>query len=78
MPYLPVTGSRKRGILGGKNVNIANNMPIKQIIANATHDRIHEPFLCLKSDVSKRNAIPADIKNIVMLNQSGDLPKAPL
>ena len=78
IPYVPVIGSWNSGICGAAKVNTANNTPIRQMTPKASHGRLHRKLFCLNSRVSRRNAPAAEMKNIAMLTQSGDLPITPL
>ena len=49
-----------------------------QIAKKENFGYLHFILFCLKSIVSTINAIAADMKNMEMLSQSGDLPKMPL
>ena len=54
-----------------------NDIPIRQININAVIGDL-KPIFSLNNRASIRYAIAADMKNIEILIQSGDLPKTPL
>ena len=64
---------------GGKNVKIIKDKAIKQKIkTGAILKLVLNALFSLNSKPSYRKQSPADIKNIVILNQSGDFPITPL
>ena len=77
-PYVPVSGSINNGMCGVTKVNSTNANPIKHMIAKAINGDLQYRLSFLNNRVSNRNVTAADMKKIAMLNQSGDLPMAPL
>lgn len=77
-PYVPVIGSLNNGMCGGAKVNTTNNSAIRRINEKASFGDLHGRCSALNSFVSKINETAADIKNIAILIQSGDLPNTPL
>ena len=77
-PYMPVTGSLNSGIWGVLNVKIIKESPSTTMREIAALEHLHPIFSLLNSFVSRINEIAAEMKNIEMLNQSGDFPNAPL
>ena len=77
IPYAPLTGSKKIGILGVKKVKTINKMPMKHIERKASNGFLHLKFPFLSKTASSKKEIAAEIKNIAILSQSGVLPKTP-
>ena len=78
MPYSPVKGSSKRGICGVAKVKRTKSRPIKHIVPKAKRGFRHRKLFALNKRNSVINAPAAEMKKIIMLSQSGDLPNIPL
>ena len=74
------TGLMNKGRLGGKYVNSTNITPVAIIPTRARifHTGLQSPSAFLKRIYSTAKAHRSATINIVILSQSGDLPKAPL
>lgn len=77
IPYVLVTGSRKRGIWGLRKVKIINKNPIKQMDRKAKKGDLQK-WCSLNKSASIMNGIAVEMKNIAILIKSGVLPNTPL
>ena len=78
MPYVFVMGSLKISMVGVTKVNTIKRSAIAHNITNAILSLLHFALLLMNSLVSKINVMATEIKKMPTLNQSGDLPIAPL
>ena len=78
MPYVPVSGSLKIPISGVLKVKTINKTPIMQSVTSEDLGFLHTVFSLLSCRVSYIYDMAAEMKNIAIFIQSGEVPMTPL